>query len=126
MLICPSIMVVDDEEELAILFGQLIESMGLIAITFTDPLLAFERFKNNKDKFSLVITDLRMPGVNGIQLAKRIRECNEHTKILLITAYIADQVLKDESFKEAQISQVIEKPIHLNELKRRIAQLLSA
>ena len=104
----------------------LIESMGLVAKTFTDPMLAFEHFKNNKDKFSMVITDLRMPGLDGIQLAKRIRECNEHTKILLITAYIADQVLKDESFKEAQISQVIEKPIHLNELKRRIAQLLSA
>lgn len=126
MPICQSIMVVDDEEELAILFGQLIESMGLVAITFTDPLLAFEHFKNNKDKFSLVITDLRMPGVNGIQLAKKIRECNEQTKILLITAFIADKVLKDESFKEAQISQVIEKPIHLNELKQRIAQLLSA
>jgi len=119
-------MVVDDEEELATLFRQLIESMGLDAISFTDPLLAFEYFKNNKDKFSMVITDLRMPGLDGIQLAKRIRECNEQTKILLITAFIADKVLKDESFKEAQISEVIEKPIHFSELRQSIVQLLSA
>jgi CheY-like chemotaxis protein len=119
-------MVVDDEEELAILFGQLIESMGLGAISFIHPLQAFEHFKNNKDRLSLIITDLRMPGLSGIQLAKRIREYNQETKILLVTAFIADQVLKDESFKEAQISEVIEKPKHFNELKQRIAQLLSA
>lgn len=58
-----SILIVDDEEELATLFKHLIDAMGLNAISFTNPLLAFEYFMVNRDKVSLVITDLRTPGM---------------------------------------------------------------
>lgn len=119
------VMVVDDEEELANLFCSFLETLGFYSISFTDPLLALEYFSKNYEKYSLVITDLKMPGLDGIQLANKMREYNKTIKILMITAFIADQGLKDDAFKNAQIFEVIEKPIRFKELGQRITQLLS-
>jgi DNA-binding NtrC family response regulator len=74
-----SILVVDDEEELSTLFQHAIEAMGLDAISFTDPMPAFEYFKDNPNKIQLVITDLRMPWyiwVGISQKDKRVKSCN--------------------------------------------------
>ena len=82
-----SILVVDDEEELATFFQHAIEAMGLGAISFTDPLPAFEYFKDNPNKIQSVITDLRMPGISGLELTKKVSELNHAVKIFLMTAF---------------------------------------
>jgi DNA-binding NtrC family response regulator len=56
-----SVIVVDDEIELANLFKEYIQTCSLNAISFTDSLLALEYLKDNSKKFSLLMTDLRMP-----------------------------------------------------------------
>jgi CheY-like chemotaxis protein len=113
-------MVVDDEEELAHLFSYFLEGSGFNAISFTDPLLALEDFKRNPEKFSLILTDLRMPGMNGVELAKRIREYNPDAKIVLITAFYIDDVTNSDDFKKAGISNVLSKPVKLAQLRRLI------
>ena len=55
-----SIMVVDDEMELANLFRSFLENEGYNAISFVDPVLALGYFKQTSDKPSLIITDLRI------------------------------------------------------------------
>lgn len=86
----PSIMVVDDELELANLFKTFLENEGYNAISFVDPLMALEYLKQTFDKFSLIITDLRMPGLCGIDLAKSIRALGaQDIKIFLMTAFDA-------------------------------------
>ena len=72
----PSVMVVDDEEELAHLFMELLKGSGYNTVAFTDPLLALEHFRSNPEQYSLILSDLIMPGMNGIELAKRIRDYN--------------------------------------------------
>ena len=84
----PSVMVVDDEEELANLFRTFLERSGFDSVSFTDPLSALDHFSQNHDKYSVVITDWKMPNLDGIQLAKKIRKYNTTVKILLITAYL--------------------------------------
>lgn len=121
MSIPPSVMVVDDEEELANLFRELLKGSGFNSVSFTDPLLALKHFNSNPDLYSLVLTDLRMPEINGIQLAKRMREISAKVKILLITAFYdeKDNQYNDE-FKQANISKVIKKPVHLAELRAQV------
>jgi len=119
-----SILIVDDEIELATLFKNYIEAMGLDAISFTNSLLALEYFKDNPNKFSLVITDLRMPGICGLELAKNIRELNDLVNIFLITAFDISDLEGSEAYQSAKIDKVIQKPIKLSILKKLIEDVL--
>jgi DNA-binding response OmpR family regulator len=69
-------MVIDDEIELASLSKEFLRKRGYNVVSFTDPVLAFEYFREIWDRHSLIITDLRMPDICGIDLAKNIREIN--------------------------------------------------
>ena len=124
MLTPLSVLIVDDEMELATLFKNYIEAMGLDAISFTNSLLAFEYFKDNPNKFSLVITDLRMPGICGLELAKNIRELNDLVNIFLITAFDISDLEGSEAYQSAKIDKVIQKPIKLSILKKLIEDVL--
>lgn len=121
----PSAMVVDDEQELSHLFMELLKGSGFNCVSFTDPLLAIEHISQNSQKYSLILTDLRMPGIGGIELARRIREYNSVAKIILITAFDIDEDLRDDLI-EANISEVIQKPVKLKDLKARIANHFSS
>lgn len=117
----PSVMVVDDEEELAHLFMELLKGSGYNTVAFTDPLLALEHFRSNPEQYSLILSDLIMPVMNGIELAKRIRDYNSRVKILLITAfYDIENQNNDADLKEANISNVLKKPIKLTELRTQV------
>jgi DNA-binding response OmpR family regulator len=116
-------MVVDDEEELANLFRRFLESSGFNTVSFTDPLAALDHYSQNHDKYSVVITDWKMAFLDGIQLAKKIREYNNTVKIVLITAFFTDASLTKDLYQEARISDVMEKPVKLKELGARIEEL---
>ena len=90
----PSVMVVDDEEELANLFRTFLDKFGFNCVSFTDPLAALDHYSQNHDKYSVVLTDWKMPFLDGIQLAKKIREYNTTVKILLITAFFTDATVE--------------------------------
>lgn len=112
-----SILVVDYEVDLGLLLKQFLHGLGFNAVSFTSPLLAFKHLKHSHSNYSLIITDLRMPGTSGIELVIKIRSS---IKIFLITAFdISD--LKDQSnFKLAKIENIIQKPIKLSNLKKII------
>jgi CheY-like chemotaxis protein len=76
-----SIMVIEDEKELAALFKALLENMGYDTVIFTDPLMALEFFKQWTKEFSLILTDLRMPQMSGIELAAEIRNLMIRSKL---------------------------------------------
>lgn len=120
-----SILIVDDEEELATLFKNFLEARSMDAVSFTNPLLAFEYFKDNQQKFSLVITDLRMPGMCGLEFANKIRELNNSIKIFLITAFETADLESIETYQSAKIDRVIQKPIKLSILKNIIDETFS-
>ncbi|WP_148685747.1 response regulator [Candidatus Nitrosocosmicus hydrocola] len=115
-------LIVDDEEELAELYRQFIASMGFVAISFTRPLIALEHYQKNPYKYSLVVTDLRMPGINGIELANKMRILNSSVKIFLITAFDVLDLEKDLAFMSAKFSKILQKPIKLVTLKTIIEE----
>ncbi len=122
----PSLMVVDDEEELAHLFMELLKGSGFNCVSFTDPLLAIKHFGQNPEKYSIILTDLRMPGISGIELAKRIREYSSNVKIILITAFYADNIFNNDELKEANISNVLQKPVKLAQLRTHVMELCNS
>lgn len=120
-----SVMVVDDEPELANLYREFLQRSGFNSTCFIDPLLALEHYNQNPNRYSLVMTDLCMPSLDGIRLAKRIREFDTKTKILLITAFYFNDMSDTKEYREANLSGLIQKPTKLSELKQRIIDLLS-
>jgi DNA-binding response OmpR family regulator len=120
-----SILVVDDEPEIANLYSEFLQRSGFKSTCFIDPLLALEHYNQNPNRYSLVITDLCMPSLDGIRLAKRIREFDTKIKILLITAFYFNDIIDTEEYREAKVNGLIQKPTKLSVLKQRIIELLS-
>jgi DNA-binding response OmpR family regulator len=123
MSIPPTVMVVDDDEELACLFGEFLKDSGFNSMSFADPLLALDQFSRNPQEYWLVIADLKMPNLNGINLAKRMRNNSSSVKILLITGFFDDEYIKSDDFREARISEVLHKPVKLKELLKCVNDL---
>lgn len=115
-----SVIVVDDEIELSTLFKAFLRKEGYDAISFSDPVMALEYFKKTFDKHSLIITDMRMPGMSGIELAKKIREFNNKVKIFLITAFDISEMRNNSDYKVARIDNIIQKPVHLSDLREML------
>ena len=120
MLISRSIVVVDDEPELASLFKAFLKNQGYDVVSFTDPVLALEYYKKTSDKHSLIITDLRMPGICGIDLAMKVREFDNKIKIFLMTAFESKDLEDRKDFKNARIDRLIQKPVRFSDLREMI------
>ena len=120
MSISRSIILVDDELELACIFKEFLKNEGYDVVSFTDPVLALEYYKETADKHSLIITDLRMPGICGIDLAKSIRVFDNKIKIFLMTAFDAKDLEDKEDFKNAKIDRLIQKPVRFSDLREMI------
>lgn len=119
-----SILVVDDEVDLGLLLKHFLQGLGYNVVSFTSSLLAFEHLKNSNNNYSLIITDLRMPGISGLELANRIRkELSLSVKIFLITAFDISDINDNLEFQSAKIERIIQKPIKLSNLKKIISQI---
>ena len=119
-----SVLVVDDEIELANLFRTGLQKVGFETISFTDPRTALEYIKDNFNTFSLILTDLRMPHMSGLDLAVEIRKLDEKIKIVLITAFMTEDLIDDFKFKNAKIDRIVQKPVKLAELRNSVAKIL--
>ena len=115
-----SVIVVDDEIELASLFKTFLINSGYDTVSFSDPLVALEYFKDSSDKHSLIITDMRMPGMCGIELAKKIRTFNDNSKIFLMTAFDIVDLENNHDYKAAKINRLLQKPIRFSDLREMI------
>jgi DNA-binding NtrC family response regulator len=82
-----SIVVVDDESDLVFMFKVTLEMNSYNVIGFTNPIEALEYLKKNHDKCALLITDYRMPEINGCELGTKIKEIDDKIKVIIITAY---------------------------------------
>ncbi|TLY01201.1 MAG: response regulator, partial [Thaumarchaeota archaeon] len=67
------IMVVDDEYDIVHVVRRHLEKWGFSVDTFTNPLFALQMFKDNPDRYSVALLDIRMPELNGIALAKMMQ-----------------------------------------------------
>jgi DNA-binding NtrC family response regulator len=107
-----SIVLVDDEVDLVQLFSDALKSAGLEVIQFDNPIKALEYVRNYHSNISLVLTDWRMPQMNGLELTKRVSEIDEEIKIVLMSAFEIEQ----DQLKEINVGDYLKKPIHMNQL----------
>ena len=116
-----NILLVEDEKDLLCLIQKYFKKNGLYVRAYTNPLLALEEFMKNIDDngYDLVISDFRMPEMNGIELATLIRKMNKYIPIILMTAYDAIDI-DPFILKFLNIDDIITKPIRLRTFIEKI------
>jgi DNA-binding NtrC family response regulator len=115
--------VVDDDLNTTELFHiALSENIdGISVVSFNDPITALEHFAANKDAYVLVIADLRMPSLNGLELLKKVKTSNPKVRTILMSAYNFDEdLLFLKYMEEGIIDSSIDKPVTINRLCQRV------
>ncbi|CAN5501730.1 hypothetical protein BH18THE1_BH18THE1_09280 [soil metagenome] len=113
--------IIDDELDITTLFRDALGRIsGISIITFTNPIMALEHFKINRKDYQLIVSDLRMPGINGIELIKRIKELNPLVRTVLMTAFEFDDELFQKFAEEQIINGFLQKPVMLKDLVKEV------
>ncbi len=121
--------IVDDELDITQLYQDAIYGHinGISVVCFNNPVTALEHFIENKKDYALVISDLRMPNLNGLDLLSKIKMLNPNVRTILVSAY---EVKEDKVFqkymKDGTIDLFIEKPIPIDSLRQKVREQVEA
>ncbi len=116
------ILFVDDEIFLTELGSKMLKSLGYRVESRTSSLEALEAFKAKPDKFDLIITDMTMPALTGINLAREIHKINPTIPVILCTGF-SNQIDRD-NYKAKGINALIMKPIIKSQLSKTMREVL--
>ena len=112
-------MVVDDDFDNATLVKITLQRSGFKnVIAFTKPSLALENFRINYKNYGLVISDIRMPEMNGFEFARSVSRIKPKIRVLLMTAFDYDSTLLNMNKKYNNIGGIIQKPVSSAKLAR--------
>jgi DNA-binding NtrC family response regulator len=113
------ILVLDDEEIVVTRLKATLEKEGYVVETFTDSRQAKERIEENK--FDIVVTDLKMANIDGMQLFEFVKQKYPDTKVILISGFATLKVVKDAL--QAGVRDVIAKPFKISQIKDLINKI---
>jgi DNA-binding NtrC family response regulator len=114
------ILVIDDDEDILNLFSDFLKKEGYGVTSFLDPLKALEEIHRRPQRYSIIITDIRMPGISGIELIRRIYKINHDIKVIIISAF----ELNGEDLRNIRYDNFMEKPVHMHYLVQTIERIL--
>jgi DNA-binding NtrC family response regulator len=113
------IFVIDDEQLVADSIATILRSNGYQALAMYDPENAIAQLEITKP--AVVISDVEMPGMNGVQLAVLIRERYPDCRVLLFSGHAETVDLLDDARRQGHVFEILQKPIPPTELLARIA-----
>jgi len=114
-------LIVDDEEDILIFLSHHFNKNGFDVTTSLDGSIGLSEFK--KKKFDIVITDIRMPNMDGIEMCGEIKKQDDTTPIIILTAVTDDYKILHAMRTGA--SQFVDKPIKLDELTDIVNNLVN-
>lgn len=122
----PRIMVVDDEKDILSIIKRGLESKKRFQVdTFIDAEDALNSIKNNPiDYYDLVLTDIRMPKINGFELYRRIKENNPEMKVVFITAFEINREEFSKVIPSVGVLDFISKPVSMANLVTKLQTIL--
>jgi PAS domain S-box-containing protein len=119
-----TILYVDDEKYLIDLGKELLEGLGYVVETRASSIDAWEAFQVHPEKYDLVITDMTMPQLSGMELAVKVLEVHPDMPIILCTGFSTR--LNTDRLKGIGVKKVLMKPVTLMELSVAIREVLDA
>src|SRR5690606_19579090 len=116
------ILLAEDDESMRGFLEKALTRAGYDVIAFANGADAFERLK--EEPFTLLLTDIVMPVMDGIELARRASELDPELKIMFITRFAAVTLTTETTAFKG--TRVLSKPFHLTDLVREVDRLLAA
>ena len=115
------LLVIDDEAIVGKRLRQVFSKMGFVVEVFDSPVRAVSAAEANK--FDIVVTDLKMEGMDGMEVLSRMRQLNPATRVIIITGY-AQPETAEEAFRLG-VFDFIPKPFRLEQLKEAILRAVN-
>ncbi|MFY4786304.1 response regulator [Aliarcobacter butzleri] len=117
-----SIAIIDDEVEILNLLSRFLSRNPKFSVAnYVNPLAALESL--NTSSYDIILLDIMMPQMNGLEVLEKIKEKNENQKVIMMTAYSTlDKVLK--SHKEGATNYVMKPFDSLQHLEKKIIDIL--
>ena len=112
------ILLVDNEADVTITFKAILQEAGFIVNTYEDALIALSNFIPSS--YDLIILDIEMPKMNGIELSRKILELDSNVKICFVTAGESNIEVLRELYPSRDIGCFIKKPVTVDQLVRRV------
>ena len=119
-----NILIIDDDKDILFAFTTILEGEGYKITSFSDSNKALDHFSHvSPYHYDLIIMDIRMPGLNGIQLYSKIKVMNPYIKVFFLSALDAVEELLS-IFPDIKNSEIVRKPIESYELLSKINTIL--
>lgn len=116
------ILLAEDDEDMRRFLVKALERAGHDVVDFDNGASAYDRLR--EEAFSLLLTDIVMPEMDGIELARRATELDPDLKVMFITGFAAVALNPDSNApKDAKI---LSKPFHLRDLVNEVDRMLAA
>jgi DNA-binding NtrC family response regulator len=112
-----NVLLVDDEKIVGNRLKPALAKMGCEVEVFEDPKIAFNRI--DEKEFDIIVTDIMMEGINGIQILEEAMKKSDRTKVIVITGY-ANVTLAREAMDKGAFD-IIEKPFRPSDLRTVVA-----
>ena len=106
-----SLLLIDDDGDILTVLKQSLEIKGMKTYGFTNPVLAVEHFRNNAANYDIVVTDIRMPQMNGFQVARAVMEIRSDIKLAFITAFEINRSEFEKVLPSTKVDAFITKPV---------------
>jgi two-component system, cell cycle response regulator CpdR len=116
------ILLAEDDDSMRGFLERALVKAGYDVMAFTNGVDALDRLK--QEPFTLLLTDIVMPRMDGIELARRASEIDPGLKIMFITGFAA--VILNNETPPLKDARVLSKPFHLKDLVREVGKLLAA
>jgi CheY-like chemotaxis protein len=117
-----AVMIVDDESDIVLIFRRSLELAGYGVFAFTDPVTALEHLKSNAGRYGLIISDVRMPGMSGIEFAIKVREIDASIPFILMSAF---EMANLDIPPALNITSYLRKPVSPNQLKAIVSKYVT-
>ena len=116
------IILAEDDEDMRRFLVRALERAGHAVVSFGEGASAFEEIKQSS--YDLLMTDIVMPEMDGIELARRAAELDPSLKIMFITGFAAVALHPDS--RAPKEAKVLSKPFHLRELVAEVDRMMAA
>ena len=118
------LLIVDDDSDIVQVLKMGLLKNGFLVEAFTHPEEALQSFKSDAESYCLVLSDVRMPSISGIQLSKKVKEVNPNVKVVLMTAFEIRNNEFSKVFPSTQVDGFVQKPVGIKELTDKILSLI--